>query len=154
MLLVVSMVSLFVWFLFDFLSDFLRRFKCHGPKVLMGDFNARTHTRQAGEDLVIGPYVFGNTCAIDDPYSNRSMLFEFCTEFSSILANTCFEPGMDGVVTYRNFGVDAAAEALRYQDFAQLDFIVMPTKYFDYLCDVYVDRSAGLRSQHFLALCF
>ena len=69
-----------------------------------------------------------------------------------MLVNTWFEPGRDGVATYRNFGVDAAAEAIRYQDFAQLDFLVMPTNYLDCLRDVYVDRTAGLRSQYFLLI--
>ena len=94
--------------------------------------------------------MLGNSGAFYDPYSNRSMLLELCTECSRFLVNSWFEPGLDGVVTYRNFGIDAATEALRYQDFAQLDFIIMPTNSFDYLRDVYVDRGAGLRSQYFL----
>ena len=96
--------------------------------------------------------MFGNDDADEDSYSNRTMLFELCTEFSSLLANTWFEPGSDGVVTYRNFGVSAAAEAIRHQDFAQLDFIIVPSNAFEYVRDVFVDRTAGLRSQHFLLI--
>ena len=118
--------------------------------MLLGDFNSQIHYQGAGEDSMVGPYGYGNSCAAYDPESNRSMLIELCTEFPSLLANSWFEPGRDGVVTYRNFGIDAAAEALRHQDFAQLDFIVMEANSFDYLQNVYVDRSAGLRSQHFL----
>ena len=135
---------------FDALSDFLKCAKCHGPRVLLGDFNARMHYQRAGENTVIRPYIFGNPDAADDPQSNRSMLFELCTEFSSVLANTWFEPGADGVVTYRNLGVSVAAEASRYQDFAQLDFIIVPRCAVDIVHNTFVDRTAGLRSQHFL----
>ena len=76
---------------------------------------------------MIGFYVFDNNCVVDDLYSNRSMLVELCTEFSSTLTNAVFEFGRVGIVIYCNFGVDAAAEALRYEDCAQSDSIVMPT---------------------------
>ena len=99
-----------------------------------------------GESAIIGPYTFGNVAAEEDLQSNRSMLMEYCTEFSSILANTWSEPGSDGVVTYRNLGIELAAEVRRHQDFAQIDFTIRPVNVSHSLRDIYVDRIAGLRS--------
>ena len=67
--------------------------------------------------------MFGNDDVDEDSYSNSSMLFDLCTEPSSMLANVWFESGSDGVVTYRNFGVSTVTDVIRHQEFAQLDLL-------------------------------
>ena len=67
----------------------------------LGDFNAQIYYQGAGENSIVGPYVFGNSGALHDSHSNRSMLLELCTKFTVFFANSWFEPGLHGVVIYR-----------------------------------------------------
>ena len=66
---------------FDVLRDFMRSFKCYGPRIRLGDFNVRVHYQGAGEDSVVGPYVFANSCVAHELFSSRSMLLELCQSF-------------------------------------------------------------------------
>ena len=76
--------------------------KCYGFVFILGVLNAR---------------IFGNVDVELDPFSNRSLLLEFCNEHSCLVANTVFEKPADELVTYRGWGLDRFAD-VHYRDFA------------------------------------
>ena len=107
------------------LSNIYAKFKCHGPKLVLGDFNSSIHRCQAGEEHVVGEYCFGSDYFDDSPLVNRSLLFELCNEAELQVANTYFDFPDDQLVTYRDLGVEAFSE-IRFPDFVQLDYVLVP----------------------------
>ena len=83
-------------------QSFIASQRCHEPVFVCGDFNARLHYRQCGEESVLGPGVFGNASKILSPTSNRELLLELCNSMDGVLANTMFEHDAESLVTYRN----------------------------------------------------
>jgi len=70
------------------LGDVASTVTTHGPKILAGDFNARLHEQQGGEEHIMGPGVFGKKGHAADEDSNRSLLIELCARLGMCLANT------------------------------------------------------------------
>lgn len=63
---------------FETLSSFYAAERSHGPCIVLGDFNARLHLLRAGEEDVLGEWVFGNRNAQPDASSNRELMMEVC----------------------------------------------------------------------------
>ena len=84
-----------------------------------------------------------------DPLSNRSLLLELCNQHSFLVANTFFEKPLDNLVTHRGWGIDRFAD-ISYKGFASLDHILLRNSDLDFIDDIFADRTAILRSQHFL----
>ena len=137
------------WSFFDVLSDFNRDCHCYGSTIVLGDLNSRIHRQCPGEESVIGRYAFGNDQAELDPLSNRSLLLELCNQHSFLVANTFFEKPLDNLVTYRGWGIDRFAD-ISHRGFAQLDHILVRNSDLGFVDDIFADRTAILRSQHFL----
>ena len=70
------------------LGDLVTKLSTHGPKVVAGDFNARLHARQSGEEDVLGPGVFGKSEQRQCQESNRGLFMELCTRLRMCAANT------------------------------------------------------------------
>ena len=136
---------------FHDLSDFASSQRTHGPTFVLGDFNARLHYKQSGEERIVGSAVFGNPRKVLDGSSNRELLLELCQTLEGVLANTCFDKASDELVTYRNLGIDPGA-AVCHQSHAQIDFVIVPRLWFSCLTDVYSDRMFALQSQHYILL--
>ena len=131
------------------MSEFTYCCKCHGLFVLLGAFSFFLYSRHEGEADYLGDYIFETGQVADDPFLNRNLLLEVCTEHALVIANTFFEKAAEYLVTYRGWGVPHLADINRY-DVAQLDHILAREIDMNYFKDVFTDRSATLNCQHFL----
>ena len=130
-------------------QDFVESQRTHGPVIVLGDFNARLHYRQNGEEDVMGPTVFGNPNKILASTSNRELLVELCRSLDAYLANTFSGRAPEQLATYRDIGAPALA-ATTYEHFAQLDHVVVPCMWQSGITDVRVERDALLQSHHYM----
>ena len=131
------------------LSSFYAASATHGACVVAGDLNARIHRRLAGEDPVLGPFVFGSPTAELTVDSNRSLLMELCTANNLVVANTCFDEPPEKQVTYYDLGAQPFSP-MSPSNFAQLDLFLIPDAWLHRLVSVKSIREAGLASHHFL----
>ena len=136
---------------FHDLADFAATQRTHGPTIVLGDFNARLHYRNPGEHCELGPAVFGNPRKTLDVLTNRELLLELCRSLDGMIANTCFDKPDEQLVTYRNLGVQPASNVC-YQDFAQIDFVLVPRSWLPAVADIQSDRGVALQSQHFVLM--
>ena len=70
------------------LGVFVNKTTAHGPKFVLGDFNARLYRRLPGEEDLIGDAIFTNTAATIPDDANRHLLVELCESAGLIVANT------------------------------------------------------------------
>ena len=134
---------------FNELSDFVRKLSAHGPKLIMGDMNARLHEQFVGESLVVGPHVFASPGSDCKPDANRHLLVEACTQFDMCLANTFFELPLESLATCYNVG-RVAGEAVNLHTHSQIDFLVCEQNWLHNVRDVRSFTNAPLSSHHFL----
>ena len=131
------------------LGSVVNKCSSHGPKIILGDLNARLHHQRTGEENIIGPYAFGNREAQEDPLANRSLLLEFCELWSMCVANSFFPQPPEKLVTYFDLGASPASE-VNHRNFAQLDLLLLPQSWrwcVDYCGS---EKSIGFSSHHFL----
>ena len=132
-------------------TSFIAGLSCHGPKIVVGDFNARLHRRLSGEEALVGPYVFGERLAQFSPESNRSLLIELCSSLGLVIANTFFDEPPEKQITCYNVGAEAMSPATP-ANHGQLDFMLISRDWLSQICSVHSDRSIALASHHFLVL--
>ena len=72
------------------LHDVYTKGRVHGPTVILGDFNARLHRLMAGEEDILGPYIFGYSFHIPSPHNSRELLLELCRSHGLVGGNTWF----------------------------------------------------------------
>ena len=128
-----------------------QKFKCHGPKFILGDFNARVHRAQRGEEHIFGGHCFGREVFADDEMSNRNLLFELCCELELQAASLFFEFPPEQLVTYRDLGVQLCDQII-CPHFVQLDYVLATKAWRRKILDLRTVREAHLRSQHFLLM--
>ena len=102
---------------YDALSDYLTKFKCHGPILVVGDVNARLHKVRSGKEGISRPHVFGIFLSSDDPLSNRNLLMVLCERHCLKVVNTYFDYDLERRVTYREWGVMPMDTELTYRKF-------------------------------------
>ena len=108
------------------LGDVTNKLSVHGPKILLGDFNARLQCQQPGEEDIIGPGTFGRDGAVvDNDQSNRGLFIELCTRLQLCAANTLQAARPEYLVTYRDLGTKVD-DPISYPAYAQLDYILVP----------------------------
>ena len=110
---------------YDELERFALLQKPHGPTVILGDFNARLHRRRGGENEWMGPFVFGNPDAGEDPLSNRELLMTTARSLGMCLANTFFDHPNERLVTYFGLGTKPTDD-IHCKTFS-LDYLVVHT---------------------------
>jgi exonuclease III len=108
--------------------SFILSQRCHGPTIALGDFNARLHFQQSGEEYMIGPGVFGNPNKLLSPTDNRELLLELCESIGCCIANTFFDHAPVHLATYRDLGTLLGAP-IDFQHYAQLDHVLIPHKW-------------------------
>ena len=86
------------------LGDFVSGLSSHGPKIIAGDFNARLHARQSGEEHVLGPGIFGRAGHVTEKGANRGLFMELCNRLTMCAANTLEPTEPEYLVTYRDLG--------------------------------------------------
>ena len=120
----------------------------HGPKVLLGDWNARLYRPLPGESDIIGPHVFRyNTCEITAD-SNRHLLCELCASLSMTISNTFFDCDDEHMITSYNVG-HAAMDEVSWQSHSQIDLFLCPLEWKHVICNLNSTRNLTLPSHHF-----
>ena len=138
----------------DFFTDLVQIFakgRSHGPTILLGDLNARLLQRYAGEEDVIGDFVYHNHISKWTPTSNRELLVELCTATDTCIANTFFDVAAESKVTYYDIGAHPMDTVLPGA-FEQLDHVVLDPKWLPNIRCIWSDRGRVLQSHHFLNL--
>ena len=131
------------------LSCFMSSASGNGPKVALGDFNARLHVRQPGEDSILGEHIFGNPMAVHNTDSNRSLLMELCAASTMAVGNTFFASAPEHQVTCYNVG-SHPHDTLDFKHFGQLDFVLVPQSSLHLVRAVSSHKYLALPSHHFL----
>ena len=129
-------------------SEWIGKLSRHGPLLVLGDFNARLHTRFATEEHRLGEYIFGYTSAEPHPESNRQLLLELCEALDLVVGNTFFAQPPSRQVTVYNVGSNPCS-ALIPANFGQIDFILTNTDWLHVLQDVASCMDMALASHHF-----
>ena len=73
---------------YENLANLYDKCSTNGPKVLLGDCNARVGKRRPGEDDVLGEHGWGREAIKKVEISNRDLLMQFCLERELVVANT------------------------------------------------------------------
>ena len=81
------------------LGIYIRKLTCNGPKLVVGDFNAKLYRRFPTEHDIIGPQVYPSASRIDNVQLNRHLLYELCVAHSMVISNTFFEQPPEKQVT-------------------------------------------------------
>lgn len=136
------------WDFFDKLGKVLSTTSTNGPKLLVGDFNARIGQARPGEQNVLGPYCFGIEAQHQVDVPNRDLLMEFCSSNLFNVANTYFDNPPDKMVTYHEPRVPPSAPICS-NTFSVLDLFLLHSRFLHFIEDVYSDRAATLASHHF-----
>jgi hypothetical protein len=87
---------------FHDLGLFAGSFSTHGPLLLYGDFNSKLHHRFAGEEHIMGPYVYESACLNVNAEMNRFLLTEICEAHGLAIGNTFFELPLEKLITNYN----------------------------------------------------
>ena len=131
------------------LGDAAGRVSVHGPKILAGDFNARLHDRQGGEESILGPGVFGKKGHVPEETTNRSLFVELCARLGLCALNTLEDRAPEDLVTYRDLGTKIG-EPVTYPQYAQLDYILAPQTWKGIAGRCGPNRHSQLASHHYL----
>ena len=129
-------------------SEWIGKLSRHGPLLVLGDFNARLHTRFATEEHRLGEYIFGYTSAEPHPESNRQLLLELCEALDLVVGNTFFAQPPSRQVTVYNVGSNPCS-ALIPANFGQIDFILTNMDWLHVIQDVASCMDMALASHHF-----
>ncbi|CAK0887303.1 unnamed protein product, partial [Prorocentrum cordatum] len=111
---------------FDFftsLSEFVSTRSAHGPKLVLGDMNAKLYGQLDGESDAVGPYIFKHphqTCKED---ANRHLMVEMCENLNMCVANTFFDVPDHNLVTNYNVGTPAGLQ-IGSSTHSQIDFVL------------------------------
>jgi hypothetical protein len=92
---------------FQDLGHLFGSFPSHGPRLLYGDLNAKLYQRAAGEEHIIGPYIFETPGVPLTADMNRHLLIEMCEANELVIGNTSFELPAERLVTNYNVGYSA-----------------------------------------------
>ena len=87
---------------FQDLTCFWRSISSYGPRICMGDLNSRLYCRFAGEDDIIGDYMFQSR-GEPNKFANRHLLMEFCSSNNLRIVNTFIDRPIDQQILYREF---------------------------------------------------
>ena len=137
---------------FQQLCGFWRSISVNGPRICFGDFNSRLYCKLAGEEDHIGQFYFQNRMATLRPDLNRFLLLEFCACASVQIANTFVDLPLDKIVTYRELA-SKPMDAITPATFAQLDLVLIETKWKHRVISIQSTREVALASHHFLLYC-
>ena len=131
-------------------AEWIGKLSRHGPLLVLGDFNARLHTRFATEDHRFGEHIFGDSQAEPHPESSWQLLLELCEALDLVVGNTFFAQPPSRQVTVFNVGSNPNS-ALIPANFGQRNFILTHKDWLHVLQDVAscMDIDMALASHHF-----
>ena len=133
---------------FQSVAAFANKLSAHGPKLLLGDWNARLHRRLTGEEHILGPYLFSNPSLHIPQDSNRHLLIELCQSLKLVVANTLFDVTAEGQVTCYNVG-HKPMEDITWRSHSQIDFLLCSKEWVTQLTSISSSRLCALASHHF-----
>ena len=130
------------------LGEFIARTTAHGPKFVLGDFNARIYRRLSGEEELIGNGVFTNSEATIPDKANRHLLVEMCESQGLAVANTFFNNLHEELVTCYNVGCTEQKE-ISWQCHSQIDFVLCSQAWLPCVIAAGSNRRWPLASHHY-----
>ena len=133
---------------FQSTAEIFSKTSSHGPKYLLGDWNARLYQRLPGEEHVVGPHVFSNPYVQVPDGSNRNLLVEFCTGAGLEISNTFHEVDPENQVTCYAVGHTAMGD-ISWQSHSQIDMMLCPRSWSQTVQAIWSDRTIPLASHHF-----
>jgi len=86
---------------FNDLSTLFTSTSCNGPKLILGDLNARLHVILPGEENIIGPNIVQHASAQLHAHMNRYQLVQLCSECELQVMNTFTQHALEDLVTYK-----------------------------------------------------
>lgn len=133
---------------FQMVADAYEKTSSHGPKIMLGDWNAKLYTQLPNEGEVVGPHVFRNDAAAIPTDANRHLLLELCGGQGGVVANTFWHKDNENTVTCYNIG-HQAGDPIRWESHSQIDFALCPMEWMHTVADVFSNRSLALATHHF-----
>ena len=130
------------------LGEFIAKTTSHGPKFVLGDFNARLYRRLPGEEDIIGHGVFTNLSASIPDNANRYLLAEMCAAKGLVMANTFFDNSLEETVTCYNVG-QTEREAISWQSHSQIDHALCSEDWLQCVGAASSNRRLPLSSHHY-----
>ena len=130
------------------ISSFASNLSSHGPKFLMGDWNARLYRAMPGDGGCIGPYIFSDENAICQTEANRHLLVELCASMELIVANTFCEALPEQLATCRNVGHTYTSN-VNLNSHSQIDFLLCNKDFAGNVQSVWVAKDLALASHHY-----
>ena len=133
---------------YEQLSTHFEKVSTNGPKIILGDFNARIGSKRLGEDEVVGDFGFGREAVHKVEVPNRDLLLEFCLSHQMVVSNTFFDKPLENKVTYHEPGVSPNSP-ITLQGFSVLDLVLVPKEWLPSVQDCSSDRNIAFASHHF-----
>ena len=125
----------------------------HCTTVALGDLNAKLFHRALGDEDVIGEFFFRSPMRKDMSQTNRELLVEVCRAVGCCIANTYYDHPPECLVTCRALGT-APRDDISAEKFSQIDHCLLSPSMLENVADIWADRDAALRTQHFLMQVF
>ena len=119
----------------------------NGPKIILGDMNAKIGQRRRGEEDVLGDFCFGVEASHRVEVPNRDFLMEFCWGHGLIVANTKFDNPVDCQATFRAPGAEPAGSD-NHNGLHMLDLVLVASDWEMAVLECKSDRWATLASHH------
>jgi exonuclease III len=133
---------------YERLSDAFLQTRVNGPKLILGDFNARIGDRRPGEDSALGEVRLCREAVHQVEVPNRDLLLEFCLAHQLAVANSFFNFPAEKMVTFCSPGVEPKSEAT-HNGFAILDLLLVPSQWLPGVSSYGSDRNFSFASHHF-----
>eukprot|EP00959_Pyramimonas_sp_CCMP1952_P319246 6680063-Pyramimonas_sp.AAC.1 len=134
------------------LSNLYDKCSTNGPKVLLGDWNARMGKRRPGEDDVLDEQGWGREAIKKVEISNRDLLMQFCLERDLAVANALKAGAPETKATFVETGV-AHMSAVADDTHSMLDLALAVSAMQESVQNVRSSRAAALQTNHFLVTC-
>ena len=134
---------------FSDLSAAYSRVSFHGPKIFMGDLNARIAYAQSGEAYIIGEFTFGSEHNANDPLSNRNLLVQLCFEQELRISNSFCNQPIEQRVSFFAIGATPFSD-LVLANFATLDHVLCPQSWHNTCGEISTHMNIAFASHHLL----
>ena len=133
---------------YDNLEDAVAQVSSNGPKLILGDLNARIGQKRPGEESILGDFRFGREATHRVELPNRDLLLELCCNLGYIVANSLLPNPAQNQVTYHE-PVARPMDPIRIDRFNVLDRLLIPSHDARRLISPTSDRHAAIASHHF-----
>ena len=138
---------------YDKLNNTLSKLPKHEMNVIIGDFNVRLMEKLPHEDLILGEHIFGThedriDLLSEQQKDNRERFLTMCQDNRLVVTNTLFQKDPAKLVTYRCPTTLSFSEPYTTSRFAQLDYMLINTKWKNAVTNVESSCSHSITTDH------